>query len=196
MASALRFALPFPRTIATAMILAFGVWFAVSDARIDWYVSLRPFFEWMETTVFGTLGKTYGGAFAVVQAMHLLSMAVLGGTVLVSDGRLLGVALKSVPINQVLEPCQRLFNWSLSLVVLSGVFMACGVALKVYYLEVFWYKMLALGTGVLFAYFIRRPLLQHDPNSVPQLLRMLVGIASLMTWFTVAATGRWIGFSG
>ena len=196
MASALRFALPFPRTILTAMILVFGAWLALSDVRIDWYVSLRPFFEWMETTVFGTLGKTYGGAFAVVQAMHLLSMAVLGGAVLVSDGRLLGVALKSVPLNQVLEPCQRLFNWSLSLVVLSGVFMACGVAIKVYYLEVFWYKMLALGTGVLFAYFIRRPLLQPNPESTPQLLRTLVAIASLMTWFTVAATGRWIGFSG
>ncbi|MEM1404894.1 MAG: DUF6644 family protein [Pseudomonadota bacterium] len=189
-------ALPFPRTVSTALLLALGVYFALSEIRIEWYASLRPFFEWMETTAFGRLGKSYGGAFALVQAMHLLSMAVLGGTVLVSDARLMGIVLKNVPINQVLEPCHRLFNCSLSLVVLSGVFMACGVAIKVYYLEVFWYKMLALAMGVLFAYFVRRPLLKPSAEAVPQRLRTLVGVASLMTWFTVAATGRWIGFSG
>ena len=101
-----------------------------------------------------------------------------------------------MPINQVLEPCQRLFNWSLSIVVLSGVFMACGVAVKIYYLPVFWYKMLALLVGVLFAFLVRKPLLADDPDSLAPLTRRVVAIASIMVWFTVAATGRWIGFSG
>ena len=80
--------------------------------------------------------------------------------------------------------------------ILTGVFMACGVALKVYYLNVFWYKMLALVTGVFFVFFIRRPLLRGDVENMNPLLLRLVGIASLMIWFSVAATGRWIGFSG
>jgi hypothetical protein len=79
--------------------------------------------------------------------------------------------------------------------VFTGVFMACGVALKVYYLPVFWYKMLALATGVLFVFMVRRPVLRRADAMPPWLLRGL-GAASLMIWFSVAATGRWIGFSG
>ena len=188
--------LSFPRTLALVLLLGLGTWFALSDTRLEWYGALLPFFEWMETTVFGTIGKTWGGAFAVVQAAHLLSMAVLGGAVLVGDGRLLGLFMKEVPAAAVLEPCHRLFLWSLAVVVFTGVFMACGVAVKVYYLEVFWFKMLSLGVGVLFALAIRRPLLQPDPDAVSRTVRSMVAIASIMIWFTVAATGRWIGFSG
>ncbi len=80
--------------------------------------------------------------------------------------------------------------------VATGAFMACGVAMKIYYLDVFWYKMLALAAGVLFVFAIKRPLLMEDTESMnPWLLRM-VGISSMMIWFTVAAAGRWIGFSG
>jgi hypothetical protein len=56
--------------------------------------------------------------------------------------------------------------------------------------------MLALTVGVVFVFFVRRPLLRHDiENLNPWVLRM-VALASLMIWFSVAATGRWIGFSG
>ena len=92
--------------------------------------------------------------------------------------------------------CHTLFLWSLALIILTGIFMACGVAIKIYYLEVFWYKMLALATGIAFVYGIRRTLLRGDIESLHPRTLQLVALASLMVWFTVAATGRWIGFSG
>ena len=48
-------AMPFPRTVAVAALLAVGTWFALSDIRLAWYGSLLPFFEWMETTLFAAL---------------------------------------------------------------------------------------------------------------------------------------------
>ena len=74
--------------------------------------------------------------------------------------------------------------------------MACGVALKIYYLPVFWYKMLALGAGVLFHFLVRRPLLQHDLERINPVVLKMTAISSILVWFLVAATGRWIGFSG
>ena len=74
--------------------------------------------------------------------------------------------------------------------------MACGVAVKIYYLPVYWYKMLALGVGVLFVYRVRRPLLRQPEAQLSMTLRVMVATASMMIWFSVAATGRWIGFSG
>ncbi|MDZ7784513.1 MAG: DUF6644 family protein [Halioglobus sp.] len=187
---------PYPRTVAVCAAIATGLWFALSDLRVDLWVGLLPFFEWLETTPLGVIGKTWGAAFAVVQAVHLLAMAALGGTVLVADGQLLGLVFRDRPLPDLQRQCDRLFDRALVLVVLTGVFMVCAVAVKVYYLEVFWYKMLALASGVLFVYLVRRPLLRCDGGSVAPATRRLVGVASLMIWFSVAATGRWIGFSG
>jgi hypothetical protein len=196
MASTITAGVPFIRSVAVAAVLAFGFWFAFSGTRLELCAALLPFFEWMETTVFGVIGKTWGSVFATVQSIHLLAMALLGGAVLASDGRLLGLILKDVPMNAVLAQSHRLFVWSFLVTVLTGVFMACGVAVKIYYLEVFWYKMLALSVGVVFVFFVRRPLLQPDPEAIAPMLRALLAVASLMVWFSVAATGRWIGYSG
>ena len=186
----------YTRSVAVIATIGLCLGFVLSNARLDTYSALLPLFEWMETTSFGVIGKTWGAVFATVEAVHLLAMAVLGGSVLVSDGRLLCLIFTDVPQRQVQDACHRLFVWSLLLSIITGVFMACGVAIKVYYLNVFWYKMLALTVGVVFVFFVRRPLLRHDiENLNPWVLRM-VALASLMIWFSVAATGRWIGFSG
>lgn len=184
------------RTVTVSTVIILALVFALCGARTATWSALLPVFEWMETTPLGVMGQTWGAAFAVLQAVHLLAMALLGGAVLVSDGRLLNLVFSDIPARPVLDACHRLFLWSLSLSVLTGVIMACGVAVKVYYLNVFWYKMLALAVGVAFVYFVRRPLLQQDIDTIdPRVLR-LVATASLMIWFSVAATGRWIGFSG
>lgn len=185
----------YKRTCLLLLVMALGIAFAVTDLRVATWQALLPLFEWMETTPMGVVGKTWGAVFALVQTVHLLAMALLGGAVLAADGRLLGLLLTDQPLQQVQAQCHRVWLVGLLLVVASGLFMACGVALKVYYLEVFWFKMLALTAGVLFQWFVRRPLVDHY-GAVSQVSLRLVAVASLVIWFSVAATGRWIGFSG
>ena len=102
----------------------------------------------------------------------------------------------------MLAQCDRFFAASLTLTVATGVFMSCAVALKIYYLPVFWYKMLALASGVVFHFVVFRPLMIQamsrglNEGAGSRALNIAVGTASIMVWFTVAATGRWIGFSG
>ena len=184
------------RTLITAALLLLAIWFGYSDLRASVYVALEPLFVWSETTWFGYIGKTWGGVFATVQAVHLLGLAVLGGAVIVSDGRLLGLVLTDVPARAVVDRAHRLFVWSLIVLLVTGVFMACGVATKIYFLPVYWIKMLALAAGMLFYFFVRRPLLAHDIESINPAVLKLTAIASILVWFMVAATGRWIGFSG
>lgn len=185
---------PFPRTLVSAVLLVLLLTFSFSSLRAETWTGLLTFFEWMETTWFGYVGKTWGGAFALIQGGHLVSLGVLGGSVVFSDGRVLGL-FSSLPYRGVIEGAHKVFNWALAVVVATGVFMVCGVAVKVYYLPVFWYKMLTLSVGVLFAYLIRKPLVDRDPAQVSSLTLRLTAVASIMVWFTVAATGRWIGFS-
>ena len=187
---------PYTRTILTVGVILSTLIICFTYVRSDIYVSIFPFFEWMETTWFGVIGKTWGAAFAFVQTIHLLGLALLGGSVLVAEGRVLGLLMTEVPVRTIVDRCHSLLSWSLVITISTGVFMACGVALKIYYLPVFWYKMLALGAGVLFHFFVRKPLLQHDLERIEPIIIKMTAISSVLVWFLVAATGRWIGFSG
>jgi len=165
--------------------------------RASVYPSLLPFFEWLKySSWIGYLGITYGSVYATVQAGHLIAMAIIGGTVLVTDLRLLGVLLKDIPSESITKGTHQCFKYGLSVAIATGIFCAAGVADKVYYMPVFWIKMLALLAGSGFMFFIKQPLLNSRPHSEigPWTLRLLA-VASIFIWFTVAATGRWIGFS-
>jgi hypothetical protein len=184
------------RSIATIALLALALGFAFSSLRINAWDALLPLFEWMETTWFGVIGKTWGAVFAVVEAAHLLAIALLGGVILICDGRLLGLLLRDVPVQIILSKTHHLFVIGLFIAIVSGTFMACGVSMKLYYLPVYWFKMLALTAGVLFTFTIKRPLLANGIENLNPWVVRAVAVASLTVWFTVAATGRWIGYSG
>jgi len=184
------------RTIITVAVVLLATAFLFSSLRVDAWVGLKPFFEWMGTTWFGVIGTTWGAVFAVVQAFHLLAMALMGGAIIVSDGRLLGLGFSEMDEREVLDKSHTIFSRSLAVVLLTGIFMACGVAMKIYYLEVYWYKMLALSVGILFTYGIKKPLLAKSLDDISPLVRRAVALSSLVVWFSVAGAVRWIGFSG
>lgn len=192
----LSFLKSYRRSIATIALLILALGFAFSSLRINAWEALLPLFEWMETTWFGVIGKTWGAAFALVEAVHLLAMALLGGAIVISDGRLLGLLLRDVPVQLILSKTHRLFVIGLLVAIASGIFMACGVAMKIYYLPVYWFKMLALTAGLLFTFTVKRPLLADGIENLNPWVVRAVAVASLTVWFTVAATGRWIGYSG
>jgi len=158
-------------------------------------VDLYPFFDWLDTSMLADISKAYGGVFAVVQMFHLLGMSMLGGMVLVGDLRLLNILLKDVPSELVIENTQKWFTIALAIVMTSGIFMSSAVAMKLYYNEMFWAKMTSLGLGITFVYVIRRPLLKFKHDTLNPWTIKLVAVTSISIWFTVAAAGRWIGFS-
>ncbi|MDP1932720.1 MAG: hypothetical protein Q8L60_14810 [Gammaproteobacteria bacterium] len=158
-------------------------------------MELISFFEWMETSALGQIGKTYGGVYALGQSLHLMSLALLGGTVLVTDLRLLNVLLRDVPSEVVVESTHKWFKVAVSLMIATGIFMAAAVALRMYYNAFFWAKMTALATGIAFVFFVKYPLLQRKHDSINPVVLKSLAVASILLWFSVAATGRWIGFS-
>ena len=152
-------------------------------------------FEWLDTSFLADMSKAYGGVFAVVQMVHLVSLALLGGAVLIADLRLLGLVLRDVPSKVVTSNMDRWFSLALIIMAVSGVFMSSAVAIKLYYNEMFWAKMIGLSVGALFIYFIKRPLLAHPHETINVWALRLLAISSILIWLTVAASGRWIGFS-
>ncbi|GAB1256008.1 hypothetical protein NBRC116494_05100 [Aurantivibrio plasticivorans] len=158
-------------------------------------MELLPFFEWLETSLLGQAAKSYGGLYAMFQSAHLLAMALLGGCVLITDLRIMNIAMTDTPARAVVDGAHKWFKVGLIIILATGVFMLAGVATKCYHNAAYWAKMAALFSGILFVFLVKQPLLKYDLEQIKPWVLKSVGISSLLIWFTVAAAGRWIGFS-
>jgi hypothetical protein len=157
---------------------------------------LFAFFEWLEASALGTFVKDRAATFAIIEAVHLMGLALLGGTVLAQDLRLLNVVMRDVPSNLVTGQAHRWFKVGLWILLLTGVPMLAGVATKCYHNPFYWTKMIALAVGILFVFTLKQPLLREDHAALKPVTLKLLALASLSIWTLVAASGRWIGFSG
>jgi hypothetical protein len=157
---------------------------------------LFSFFEWLEASALGVFVKDQAATFAIIEAVHLMGLALLGGTVLAQDLRLLNVVMRDVPSNVVTEQAHRWFKVGLWILLITGVPMLAGVATKCYHNPFYWTKMIALGVGVLFVFTLKQPLLRADHAALRPVTLKLLALASISIWTLVAASGRWIGFSG
>ena len=157
---------------------------------------LAPFFEWCEATALGTAIRMSPWAFAVIESVHLLGLAVIGGAVLLVDLRMLGFGLRDQAIAEI---ARAAFPWlvgSLIVMLLTGVGLFLSEPMKCYASVPFWVKMISLGLAMLFTFTIRRKVTMADETRVRSIWFKLVALVSLTLWFGVGAGGRWIGFSG
>ncbi|HEY7639186.1 MAG TPA: DUF6644 family protein [Steroidobacteraceae bacterium] len=159
-------------------------------------MSLLHYFEALEASPIGVFVKDKAATFACIEAVHLMALALLGAAVITSDLRLLGVVMRDVPSNAVTDQAHRWFKVALTVLLITGFFMLAGVATKCYHNPFYWAKMITLGIGIVFVFAIRAPLLRKDHAQLHPVTLKLVALASLTIWFLVAASGRWIGFSG
>jgi hypothetical protein len=77
----------------------------------------------------------------------------------------------------------------------TGILLFMSEAIKCYYSFAFWIKMASLLLALVFAFTIRRHVVQAGPTSGSWRQGRLTALASLVLWFGVAWGGRWIGFS-
>lgn len=153
------------------------------------------FFEWCESTALGTTIRESIWYFPVIEGVHLVALAVLGGAALLVDLRLLGALFPSVTAAQLARDARPWLLGSLVTMIVTGVLLFMSEAVKCFYNTAFWVKMTALLVSVVFLFAVKQPVAMRDePRTSPGLFKF-VGATSLVLWFVVAAAGRWIGFS-
>ncbi len=132
--------------------------------------------------------------FPVIEAVHLLGLCLLGGAVLVVDLRLLGLGLRTQPIAVVARGAQPWLYAGVAVMLTTGFLLFLSEAVKCFHNPSFRVKIATLPFALLFLCAVRQPLAVKEPAISPGMCR-LVAMVSLLLWFTVAAAGRWIGFS-
>ena len=159
-------------------------------------MDLLPYFEWVEGTSLGHAIRQSLWLFPVIEAVHLLGLSVLGGAVLIVDLRMLGVGLRNQAIPQIVRDARPWFTGALLVMLVTGWALFASEAIKCYYNFSFWVKITTLPFAIVFAYAVRDRIALRAGATHATALTRAAGLLSIAMWFTVAAAGRWIGFSG
>jgi len=156
---------------------------------------LLPLFQSLEDSGIGAAIRDSLWLFPIVEAFHLVGLAIIGGAILVVDFRLLGLGLRGHAVSRLARDVQPWVIGSLVVMILSGVPLFLSEAIKCYYSFAFWTKMTALVLAVVFTFTIRRSVsFAPDGRFSPASCRA-VALTSITLWSLVGWGGRWIGFS-
>ena len=147
-------------------------------------------FMWLGRTSPGIALQQSTAAFAATEAIHIVALSLVGGTILVTDLTVLGVVLKTTAPQRVFGQVRRLYFSALALVAASGVLLVAAGPYKYYTNPLFPVKLaLLVAAATLQAVLARRLRQQPSPDSSARRL----AVASLIVWTSVVIAGRWLG---
>jgi len=156
---------------------------------------LLPFFQWCESLWIGQFVVGSNWLFPVIESMHLLFLALLGGTVLIVDLRMVRLLLKDRMVSELAAEARPFMIAALAGMIATGLPLFLSESVKCYYSAAFWLKMETLVIALVFTFTIRTRVTRDESVRNTARRQVLVGALSMALWFTVAASGRWIGFS-
>jgi len=156
-------------------------------------MSLFPVFEFFQNAGLTVAMRSSKWLFPVIACIHLMGLAVIGGSVLVVDLRLLGFGLRRQPLAMVAREAQRWLLLSLMVLLPTGFLLFMSKAVQCYTLPAFWIKMTSLFLALVFTFAVRRRVLLADETRMNPVWGKAVAVVSLSLWASVAIAGKWIG---
>jgi hypothetical protein len=153
---------------------------------------------WIQATDFFTYLRGSGYVYPSILSLHMVALAAFGGMILMTDLRMLGWAMRSRPVADVVDQLRITKRWGLLLMVTCGVLLAGCKAEEYYYNIFFRLKLLLLALIVLHAVVFRRIVYRKAAEmdragQVPGTAKLAASL-SLLLWAGVACMGRGIGY--
>jgi len=135
----------------------------------------------------------------VVEAIHVLTAAVVFGTILIIDLRLLGFPNARRSFTRIEHELLR-YTWGAFIIsVVTGILMFAANATTYYGNTAFRLKMLALLVAGLnmaaFEFVTKRSVGSWDKDVMPAPAARFAGAASIVIWTAVIAIARWIAWT-
>src|SRR6478672_11893499 len=107
-------------------------------------MNLLPLFQWCEESGLGRMVRESVWAFAVIESVHLLALATMGGAILLVDLRMLNLGLRQRPVAELAQEARPFHNAAGLDLVLSGVGLFSSEAVTCYHSFPFWVKITTL----------------------------------------------------
>ena len=157
-------------------------------------MSVLSFFQWCEASALGIAIRDSRWLFPVIEAVHLLGLALMGGLVLLVDMRLMGLSMPRKPVAALAREIQPWLISTLAVMLTTGLLLYTSEPTKLYYNAAFWMKMGFLSSAIVYTFTVRRAVLAADERRVGPVWGKLVALVSIALWAGVGIGGRAIGF--
>jgi hypothetical protein len=159
---------------------------------------LLSFAQWIQATAFFTWLRGSANTYPIIMSMHMIGIAFFGGMVLMTDMRLLGLAMRKRSIADVVNQFRVPKRWGLLLTVTCGILMAGSKAEEYYYNAFFRTKLILLAVVVISELVFYRsvyadPVALDRSPTIPGSAKMAAAL-SLALWTAIACCGRGIGY--
>jgi hypothetical protein len=155
--------------------------------------------QWVDGTRLSAILRQSNWLFSSLDTIHTLGIILVAGTIMLVDLRLLGLALRSVPVAQLVARIVPSTLGGFGLMVVSGSLLFSSEAVKMYHSPAFRIKMLLLAmaglNALIFHRTIYRDVAHWDPASVVPARARLAGLLSLVFWIAIIAAGRAIAYA-
>ena len=151
---------------------------------------LLPFFDWMNAL---PVSQAIGASiwiYPLVQAIHLVFLALFAGGIIIVDLRLLGFGLRSKSVADVARDARPWMVTGFLGLVATGLPQLMQNASREYYSEFFWYKMYLIAFGLILMVTVRRKMTQGIESTPAS---KVVGLVSMAIWTGVTINARLIG---
>ena len=155
---------------------------------------LEPYFQWMnDLAVSKAIGESIW-IFPLVQAIHLVFLALFAGSLLIVDLRLLGLGMREQSVAKIARDARPWLIVGLIGLVVTGMPQLMQNAMREYFSEYFWMKMYVLPVALIYTFTIRQRVTMADESRVAPAMAKLAGLASILLWIGgVAIPSRLIG---
>lgn len=157
------------------------------------FPGLFPFFNWLDGTTLCNMIKGTTWVFPLVETIHILSLVVLLGSILLVNFRLLGIGLSRWTPAEMARQLRPYMNWGLAVILVTGALLFIAEPRKLFDNAAFGPKMILLVASIVFQYTIFPRMARIERHS-PPLWGRVAALLSLMLWFGIGIAGRAIGF--
>jgi hypothetical protein len=153
---------------------------------------------WLHDTSFGTVIRESVWAEPIIETIHVLTLGVFLGFVMLLDLRLLDLVLRRTPVSTVFRHLNPWLFGSFGIMIVTGVSLFAGDPVLFYGTIFFKLKMLMLLAAalnvVVFSFTVGRTMMQWDGLPVTPRGAKITGLLSLVLWIAVVACGRGIAY--
>jgi len=160
---------------------------------------MLKFCEWLASTPWSIALHESIWVYPIVESIHVLTLCLFLGLVIVMDVRLLGGTMRETPASEVLG---RLAPWTIAgfaIMAITGSLLFYAIPVKTYLNIFFRFKvafLLLAGANItVFHLTIFRKIGEWDLDPVPPLRARLAGGVSLLLWAGIVVAGRMIAYN-
>lgn len=160
---------------------------------------MRAFALWLSATPLSVFLQEHNAwTIPAIQSIHIVGIALVMGSVLMLNLRILGLAWADQTLRQTTDRFVPWLTGSLWLLLATGGLMVVGEPVRELVTLSFWLKMALVAAGTLMAVSFQRSLRRHERHweetRVHEASSKALAVLTLLVWAAIIVLGRLIAY--